>query len=213
MTSPAIRVARQVLGARRARQIRMWRMGEEGLRESRFAPPREHCPHPEWWHSMDADATEIEVTEAVRGLIRALQPEYVIETGTASAQTTLAIGQALKANGHGRLVSLDIVPENVTHGRQLCAGLPVEVRLESSLDFTPEQPIDFAWFDTLTDMRHTEYRRYHPHMHARTIVGFHDTAPFHPTRSYLDEIEDEGIVKTIDLATARGFTLGQAIVA
>jgi hypothetical protein len=63
------------------------------------------------------------------------------------------------------------------------------------LEFTPEQPIDFAWFDTVTDMRHTEYRRYHPHMHARTIVGFHDTAPFHPTRGYIDEIEAEGIVQ------------------
>ena len=212
LMSLAIKIARHVLGARRARAVRMWRMGEKGLRESRFAPPRDHCPRPDWWHSMDADATEIEVTAAVSGLIRALQPEYVIETGTASAQTTLAIGRALKRNGHGRLISLDIVEANVEHGRHLCAGLPVEVRLQSSLEFTPDQPIDFAWFDTVTDMRHTEYRRYHPYMHARTIVGFHDTAPFHPTRAYLDELEAAGILKAIDLTTARGFSLGQALI-
>ena len=212
ITSTKISLARQVLGPRRARALRLRLMGEDALRESRFAPPREHCLHPEWWHSMDTEATEFEVSEAVAGLIRALQPQYVVETGTSSAQTAIAIGAALKRNGHGRLVSLDIVPENVERGRQLCHGLPVEVRLQSSLDFVPEQPIDFAWFDTVQDMRHLEYRRYHAYMHARTIVGFHDTASYQPTRRFVDELEADGILKAIDLTSSRGFTLGQAIV-
>jgi len=161
---------------------------------------------------MDVDATEIEVTAGVAGIIRALQPEYVVETGTASAQTTIGIGKALRRNGHGRLVSLEVVPEHVDHARQLCKGLPVDVRLQSSLDFVPEQRIDFAWFDSLTHMQHSEYRRYHPYMHARTIVGFHDTGPQHPTRAYIDALEAEGLLKAIDLPSARGFTLGQAIV-
>ena len=204
-------VARRVLGARRARAVRERLQGEAGLRESRFAPPREHCPNPQWWHTVDVEATEFEVTEAVAGLVRALQPEYVVETGTASAQTAIAIGKALRANGHGRLVTLEVDSDLVRHGRALTRGLPVEVRHQPSLEFTPEHPVDFAWLDSLTHLRHLEYRRYYPHMHARTIVGFHDTAAHHPTRAYIDELESEGVVKAIDLPSPRGFTLGQVL--
>lgn len=160
---------------------------------------------------MDPEATEIEVTAAVAGLVRALQPEYVVETGTHAAQTTIAIGEALRSNGHGRLVSLDVVPEFVEHARDLCRGLPVEVRCQPSTEFTPDQPIDFAWLDSLTDIRHTEYRRFYPHMHSKTIVGFHDTGPKHPTRGYIDQLEAEGVLKAIDLPSARGWTLAQAV--
>ena len=161
---------------------------------------------------MDPMATEIEVTDAVAGLIRALQPEYVIETGTASAQTTVAIGKALRRNGHGQLVSLEIDPKHVAHGRELCKGLPVEVRQQSSLEFEPARPIDFAWFDTDTAMRHSEFLRYRPFMHAKTVVGFHDTGPRHPTRGHLDKLEADGLLKTIDLPSARGFSLGQPLI-
>jgi hypothetical protein len=179
------------------------------LRESRWIAPNDHCPHPEWWHSTDFNATEIEVTAAVQGVVRALQPDYVVETGTASAQTTIAIGLALRKNGHGRLVSLEIDPRLVEHGRQLCRRLPVEIRQQSSLDFIPDHLIDFAWLDSLPEIRHLEFRRYYPYMHRRTIVGFHDTGPFHPTRGFVDEIEQEGLVKTIDFPTPRGFSLGR----
>lgn len=67
--------------------------------EARFTPPRPECPYPEWWTSTDVDSTECEVTALVAAFVVALQPELVIETGTAFGQTAEAIGHAVAANG------------------------------------------------------------------------------------------------------------------
>jgi hypothetical protein len=78
-----------------------WRINRDGARkccsmtaesEARFTPPRPDCPHPEWWTSTDDDSTECEVTALVAAFVVALQPELVIETGTAFGQTAEAIG-------------------------------------------------------------------------------------------------------------------------
>ena len=44
-------------------------------------------------------------------LVRATQPEYVIETGTHLGLGSCAIAAALLRNGHGRLTTIDIDPE------------------------------------------------------------------------------------------------------
>jgi hypothetical protein len=75
----------------------------------------------------------------------------------------------------------------------------------SSLDYTPEQPIDFAWFDSDTRARPEEFRRYLPWMHDRTVVGFHDTGPQHAVRALLAPLEADGLlVSPLYLPTPRG---------
>lgn len=173
--------------------------------ESRFTPPRPDCPHPDRWHSDDEDSTEHEVSILVGAFVTALQPDYVVETGTAFGQTAESIGYALKQNRQGRLVSLEPDAERAEFSRQRCNGLPVEVREVSSLSFTPEQEIDFAWFDSLIHLRAEELRRYLPYMSNRAVVGFHDTAPHHQTRKFLNELVREGlIVNQLWLPTPRG---------
>ena len=78
--------------------------------EARFTPPRVECPHPERWTSEDIEATENEVIEGVYGLVRMLQPAYVVETGTHRGFMAASIGRALQANGHGRLDTVEIEP-------------------------------------------------------------------------------------------------------
>lgn len=177
--------------------------------ESRFTQPRPDCPNPQWWTSADSDSTEVEVTALVAAVVTALQPDYVIETGAAFGQTSEAIGHALLSNGHGRLVTLEVDPARVRQARARCAGLPVEVRQESSLEFTPDSPVDFAWFDSLFDLRPREFERYLPYMHARTVVGFHDTGPQHPVRAQLDLLENRGLLLSpLYLPTPRGVCFG-----
>lgn len=172
--------------------------------EARFTPPREECPSPQYWNSADSDSTECEVTALIAAFVVALQPEFCIETGTAFGQTSEAIGKALQANKHGRLVSLEMDQARVQSSRQRCAGLPVEIRFQSSLDYTPDAPIDFAWFDSLFHLRPQEFRRYLPWMHSRTVVGFHDTGSQHPVRNLLLPLEDEGLIAPLYLPTPRG---------
>lgn len=174
------------------------------VRESLFTAPHRECPNPQWWRSTDAHSTELEVTELVAAFVRALQPEFVIETGTCWGQTAEAIGRALKANSHGRLVTLEVESQKVEHSAKRCEGLPVEVLECPSLSYTPDAPVDFAFFDSLVELRPEEFRRYLPHMHPRTVVGFHDTGPQHRVRDLLRPLEEEGLIVPLYLPTPRG---------
>lgn len=179
--------------------------------ESRFTKPRPDCPHPEYWSSTDDDSTEIEVSELVGGLVRGLQPNFCVETGTAWGQTTETIGQALRANGRGHLVTLEVDAERVRYSQRRCDGLPVTVLQQSSMTWTPSEQIDFAWFDSLFPLRAAEFRRYLPHMRRGAIVGFHDTGPQHPLRPDIDALADEGLLRVTYFPTPRGFALGEVL--
>lgn len=145
--------------------------------ESDLTAPSSWCPQPERWHAEDEQSAEVEVSELVAAFVRALQPDYVVETGTAHGFTAAAIGRALRANGHGHLDTLEVDPALVAEAQGRCAGLPITVIEQSSMDFTPARRVGFAWFDSLLNLRIPEFERYRPYMTAGTIVGFHDVAP------------------------------------
>jgi hypothetical protein len=186
------------------RQPRGWTEGSM-FPESQFTAPRSDCPNPERWHAVDDQSTEVEVTALVGAMVTALQPDFVIETGTCIGRTTEVIARALKSNGQGELVSLDIDPARIQIARERCRDLPVSILEMSSLDFTPDRPIDFAFFDSLAKLRAQEFERYLPWMHSRTVVAFHDTGSHHPVRERLRPLEERGLlVAPLYLPTPRG---------
>jgi predicted O-methyltransferase YrrM len=175
--------------------------------ESAWTAPRPDCPHPEWWHADSAGATEHEVTELVAALVRALQPEIVVETGVLHAHTTVAIGEALARNGHGQLYALEAHRPYAVAAAQLVAELPVHVLAVDSTTWTPPGPIDFAFLDSELDTRWQEIERFWPWLHDRTVLAIHDTAPHHPVRKTLAQFEDKMVL--LDLPTPRGITLAR----
>lgn len=175
--------------------------------ESTWTPPRPDCPNPGWWHSTDNQSTEIEVTELVAGFVRALQPDYVIETGTCIGQTAHAVGLALRDNGHGRLDTLETDPDRAAIARRRCAGLPVTVLEQPSLEFTPAGPVGFAWFDSLIELRVPEFHRFRSFLAPGAVVGFHDTGPHFG--DYGDVIAAIDGLSTMRLRTPRGVTFAQ----
>lgn len=178
-------------------------------RESDYTEPSAYCPHPEYWHTGDCETTEMEVVELIGALMRALQPELVVETGTYKGIMARAIGEALKKNGHGRLITFEIDPALYEVSRKACRRLPVEVRHQSSLDWTPTGPIDFCWLDSGLDTRVREFEAYYPYLKGR-FVGIHDTAPHHPVRQLvLDAIRDR--LSPMWLPTPRGVMLAQVL--
>lgn len=177
--------------------------------EDTFTQSNNFCKNPQYWHSTDEDSTEIEVSELVAAFIRALQPEYVIETGTAFGQTTELIGKALIQNKHGRLISLEIDPQRVLFSKKRCTNLPVQILNISSLEFIPEEQIDFIWLDSLLQLRVKEFLKFFPFFTESTIIGFHDTAPHHILLNYLQEIKH--LIKPIFLHTPRGVCFAQPI--
>lgn len=173
--------------------------------ESQFTRPSTFCPHPEFWHAHDDMATEVEVIELVAAFVRATQPDIVVETGSHRGFASEAIGKALVLNGHGSLYTVEIDDTLVAETASRVHGLPVTVIHGSSLEFTPPAPIDFAWFDSDTDIRTAEFQAFRPWMHDRTVVGFHDTAPHHLYRPQLDSLG----IQLLDLPTPRGVTFGR----
>ena len=172
--------------------------------ESTFTSPSSHCPNPELWSATDNQSTELEVTNLIAAFVVALRPKFVIETGTCEGNTAHAIGTALRAAGRGRLVTLEVDPNRIASATPRMAGLPVEIRRQSSLEYTPDEPVDFAFFDSEVPLRPLEFERYLPFMHSRTVVGFHDTGPQHQTRTLLGPLEARGILAPLYLPTPRG---------
>lgn len=183
--------------------------------EAEFTAPRPDCPHPEHWHAEDAYATEAEVTGFVAAMVRAVQPEYVLETGTHTGTTARAIGQALAANGHGHLVTIERdAAKAAAAGEMLArtpgpvgAGLPVMVVHGDSLGYVPEQPIDLAWLDSATDARVPEFYRFRPYLSPRAVVMFHDTGPHQPLAGLLGQLRD--VLDLVTLPTPRGVSIGR----
>lgn len=148
--------------------------------EDHWTPPHPWCPHPEWWHAspVDADSSEWEVASLVGAMVRALQPEIVIETGTASGAGAWAIGDALVSNKHGHLYTCEIDPGMAASARRRLKGLPVTVECVDSHSWDPPEPIDFAWIDS-HDARHRvgEILLWRNLFRPGAIIGVHDTAP------------------------------------
>jgi hypothetical protein len=179
--------------------------------ESRFTAPNSECAHPDRWSSDDDDSTEFEVSQLVAGFVTALQPDYVIETGTAWGQTAEMIGARLRDNGQGMLVTLEPDTERCRYSAERCRGLPVRVMAQESMTWVPEQAIDFAWFDSLIPLRCAEFRYFRSWMHGSTVVGFHDTGPQHGLRPQIDVLASEGLLAPLYLPTPRGVCFARVL--
>lgn len=180
--------------------------------EDEFTPFLDECPHPEWWHAVDGHSAELEVSLLIAALIRALQPEAIVETGSAYGQTSALIGEALKCNGHGLLWALEIHAERFQTTRDRCKGLPVKVVHASSLEWTPRIEIDFAWIDSFPEIRADEVRHLHPYFSKRAFVCIHDTGYQHqPLREQVEELASEGLLQPIFLPTPRGLCFARIL--
>jgi hypothetical protein len=179
--------------------------------ESTWTAPRSDCPRPDWWHATDDDSTEIEVSELLAGFVRALQPEIVVETGTAWGQTAELIGRALKANGHGHLYTTETNVERVVAATGRCAGLPVTVLNQESLSFTPPGPVGLAFFDSFIPIRVQEAQALRPWLQPGALLGFHDCGPQHGYRDEVEALAQDGWLRMIYLPTPRGVIFAEVL--
>jgi methyltransferase family protein len=175
--------------------------------ESKWTEPREDCPHPWNWHATDPESTELEVSELIGGFIRALQPEYVVETGSCVGLTSYVIGSALKMNGHGKLDTCEVDKRAIDWARGLCQGLPVRVHEIKSMNFKPARAIDFLFLDSLMELRVPEFHRFKSYLSPGAVIAFHDTGPHKGDFGKMVQ-SIEGL-RFLQLNTPRGITLAQ----
>src|SRR5205085_204354 len=114
--------------------------------------PTPECPHPERWSMYDSMTAEVEVLEFLRSVVTTLKPELVVETGTFSGISTLWIGEGLKYNGRGRVITCEYDPEVFASAKQrfeLSELAPwIECRNESSLEMKVDGRIDLLFSDS-----------------------------------------------------------------
>jgi hypothetical protein len=105
-------------------------------------------------------------------LVRAIQPEHVVETGTHLGLGSCAIAAALLRNGHGRLTTIDIEPE-----AGYLIGEPwanaVDRRIGSSIDVLEDlRDVDMFLHDSLHtyDYETKELAAVEPNLRVGAII-------------------------------------------
>ncbi len=180
-------------------------------RESELNPKSDDCAQAShWWHALDQPSTEWEVTLMVAGLVTGLQPDSCIETGCYLGQTTMMMGQALQASGHGKLLAIDNDRQRCQQARERCVNLPVEVLLTDARNWHPDRHFDFAFVDSGDPKdRMGDLNVLLPWLAPNAVVVFHDSGTQFGLRYQLEEwvASTRGMWRMILLPTPRGLAI------
>ena len=90
---------------------------------------------------------ELETGDVLWGLVRAIRPALVLESGTGKAISTRFLASACQVNNHGRVVSFEPDAELIPTARTRLRGLPAEVREGDTLAWRGERP-DLVFIDS-----------------------------------------------------------------
>jgi len=166
------------------------------------------------WSMFDGFTAEVEVLDLMWTLTRLVKPTHVVETGTWLGLSSCAVGRGLVANGFGDLTTLEINPEAHAAAQQQIAhyGLEavVDARLTSSMEFTPDRHYDMAIFDSDTELRLHEFRRFKPWLKPGALLIFHDTSEHHgAVIAGVRALIAEGAIEGVNLPTPRGVWIGR----
>ena len=179
-----------------------------------YTPPTPECPNPQLWHMADSQSTEIEVLDFLKSLVTTIKPQLIVETGTFIGYGAIALAQGLKANGFGRLITIEFDPAIYAKAKERiqAAGLSdwVETRNESSTETKINGAIDFLFSDSALAIREQEIRRLLPQVSPRGLIAIHDASShFKIVREAALRMEKEGLISVVMLPTPRGLVLAQ----
>ena len=115
--------------------------------------------------------SELEAIVFVFGLVVQIKPELIVETGTNVGLMTRALGAACWVNGFGKVVSSDTDLLMVEYAKQLCEGLPVDIRHCPSLDLPELREADFVFIDSSYESRSQEHKL----VKSGAVYVYHDS--------------------------------------
>jgi predicted O-methyltransferase YrrM/D-alanine-D-alanine ligase-like ATP-grasp enzyme len=159
---------------------------------------------------VDRVGAETDVLFFLKALVHLIKPQFVLETGTYRGATAAAIGEALRAIGAGRMVTLECDPHYARNARANLAGLPVEVVTASSLDYLPDGPIDLLFLDSTRPARVHEFRRFRHLLSSEALIVWHDSAPEHTVVNRdITDLVSTGDLHAVLLPSPRGLTISK----
>jgi predicted O-methyltransferase YrrM len=182
--------------------------------QQEYAAPTPECPNPGQWKMVDSQTTELEVLDFLKVLVTTIKPSLILETGTFLGYGTIKLAEGVKANGFGRVITIEYDPLIYAKARERieAAGLSdwVECRNESSLDTRVDGTIDFYFSDSALAIREQEIRRLLPQVGKHGLIAIHDaSSQFEVVREAALRMEREGLLSVVLLSTPRGLVLAQ----
>lgn len=168
------------------------------------------------WSMLDGWTAEVEVLDFLYALVRLLKPLRMIETGTWLGFSATAIGSAMRDNGFGSLLSLEINPEAAMVAVERIKRHQVEsyvsIHVKNSLEFEMEGHYQMALFDSEIPLRVLEFQRFYECLESGAVVVFHDTAPHH--KGSADAVQNliaRGKLEGLFFPTPRGIFVGKVV--
>jgi len=167
--------------------VRLWRPqwlpSWVTLQPENIAHPHMPQEHADLFLAHNASSTEIETLHWLYATSCLLKPKRILETGVAEGLGTIALAAACKANGFGAVHSIEIDPNRCENLKKIVAKEKlrefVVVHCADSREFlrSTDLDFDFAYFDSLCEIRAQEYMICRQRGILGNIAVFHDTAP------------------------------------
>lgn len=138
----------------------------------------------ELFESTDGGSTELEVLNFLYACVRVMKPQLVLETGGWLGIGTLALASACKANGFGKVISIEYLPEQCVRIEQVLEENRVhkfaEVVNMDSITYLQQnkEVFDIGFFDSEPLIRTEEARICFENKTLRKLAVFHDTSPY-----------------------------------
>jgi predicted O-methyltransferase YrrM len=154
------------------------------LRSESEMHPHDPVEHADQFLGYNTGSTEMEVLNWLYATILLLKPDHVVETGAADGLGTIALASACKANGFGRVHSIEIDTEVCARAQGLLKRAEldqwVEYHCQDSREFLRNTDIkfDLGFFDSLCEIRAEECAICMARGILRGPAIFHDTSPY-----------------------------------
>jgi predicted O-methyltransferase YrrM len=179
-----------------------------------YTPATPECPHPERWKMYDTMTAEVEILEFLTTLVTTLKPELIVETGTFSGISTLALARGMEKNGFGRIISCEFDPKVYAKAKERIDGSGlgkwIGLRNQSSLEMKVEGTIDLLFSDSDEKIREQEVRTFLPQMNPNGLILMHDAGSHYGiVRKGALKMEQEGLISVVLVPTPRGLVIAQ----
>ena len=187
---------------------------QEEFVQPEYVGPTPECPHPEWWQMVDSQSSELEVLDFLKSIVLTTKPRLIVETGTFIGYSAIKMAEGLKANGFGKLITIEFDPDIFAKAKQRIdlSGLRdwIEYRNASSLETPIDGTIDLLFSDSHLTIREQEIRRFLPQIDSRGLILIHDASShFKVVREAALRLEQEGLISVVLLSTPRGLVIAQ----
>jgi predicted O-methyltransferase YrrM len=187
---------------------------QEDFVQPEYVGATPECPHPEWWQMVDSQSSELEVLDFLKSIVITAKPRLIVETGTFIGYSAIKMAEGLKANGFGKLITIEFDPAIFAKAKERidASGLGnwIEYRNASSLETAIDGTIDVLFSDSHLTIREQEIRRFLPQIDARGLILVHDASShFKVVREAALRLEQEGLISVVLLSTPRGLVIAQ----